>query len=38
MVYIEPTILSTKIEHPNHNEHIRNKDKKQDKSQKRNFK
>lgn len=38
MVYVEPTILNTKIERPKYNEYIGNKDKKQDKSQRRNFK
>lgn len=38
MVYIEPKILSSNIEHSKHNEYIGNKVKKQDKLQKKNFK
>lgn len=38
MAYVEPSILNTNIEHSKHNDYINNKDKKQDKSQKRNFK
>ncbi|XP_022169788.1 cyclic AMP-dependent transcription factor ATF-6 alpha isoform X1 [Myzus persicae] len=38
MVYVEPPIISTTIEHSKHNEFTRNKDKKMEKLQKRNFK
>jgi len=38
MVYVEPPILSTTIEHSKHNEYFVNKDIKMEKSQKRNFK
>ncbi|XP_025190465.1 cyclic AMP-dependent transcription factor ATF-6 alpha isoform X2 [Melanaphis sacchari] len=38
MVYVEPPIISTTIEHSKHNEYIRNKVKKMERSQKRNFK
>lgn len=38
MVYVEPTIISTNIEHSRFNEYNRKKDKKLDKLQKRTFK
>jgi len=39
MVYVEPPIISTSIEHSKHNEYTaENKDKKMEKFQKRNFK
>lgn len=38
MVYVEPSILSTIIGNSKHNEYIKSKDKKQNNSQKINFK
>lgn len=38
MVYIEPSILSTNFEHSKHDNYVGNKEKKQKKSQKKNFK
>lgn len=38
MVYVEPPIISTTIEHSKDNESIGNKDKKMERTHKRNFK
>jgi len=38
MVYVEPPFMSTTIEHSKNNEYTRNKDRKKEKLQKKNFK